>query len=609
MIPRLILRDRAIRRLLPWLLPGVLFGFMLASNQQDAVRHGLTAGAHGFQGFRYVAYLPWGAIGFYLLYGGIAVRCERFDATLPIPQRTLWLSRVLALILSAWALIGTMAVKLLLRNRIEGFEVVGRTQVGSLFAQLAAASALAVVLARLPRPALHALALKRGTILYLALVWAGILGLVFLLAGDPPGYALLPGVAALGLGLWIYVSLPASSLIAPLEPKAGDPPAVRVTPRKVVVGKPIEETATGNRWLVHATIWRTCYGHWAFWLVFALFLLLLMGVARPDPAGNLNGLSVFALLWLLLSASFSLAVSRLHVLDPLPLSRKRIFAYAVLPGLLVASLGYLGAMVLRTGWEHRSTLVDYRRHPVAGDVDVHVPLAFREIGWDGEPPPVKELYVPPWEEPHYAWSTTLYKGFPAVLYSPYHVPEGSPPETVAEQISRAVEAVYDARIPAGEIQRRYLVRGSDGSTGVQAGGLTLLEDYSGLKPTLWLRTAPLSVLLIGLPWLLYLASTVRGGYLCAAADRRPWAPLFLAGLPVLYLFGSLWSYSVGYTTSWKLTALAHILLRKLSLALPGGPIARWVIVVVLYGGAYLLAQARFERIETPARSQDGFVRT
>ena len=52
MIFTLILRDRAIRRLLPWLLLGVPIGFLLASNQQDAVRHGLTVGAHGFQGFR-----------------------------------------------------------------------------------------------------------------------------------------------------------------------------------------------------------------------------------------------------------------------------------------------------------------------------------------------------------------------------------------------------------------------------------------------------------------------------------------------------------------------------------------------------------------------------
>jgi hypothetical protein len=608
MILRLILRDRTIRRLLPWLPLGVLIGFMLASNQQDAVRHGLTTGAHGFQGFRYVAYLPWGAIGFALFYGGIAVRCERLDAALPISYRALWLARALALVLSAWALIGTMAVTLWLRNWIEGFQVVGRTQVGSLFAQLAAASALAVVLARLPRPALQALALKPGTSLYLALVWAGNLGLIFLLAGDPPGYALLPGVVALGLGLWTYFSLPASPLITPGEPEVSYAPAIRVTPRKADGGESIVDSATGSRWLVRATIWRTCYGHWASWLVLAMFLLLLFGLARPDPASGLNGLSAFVVLWLLLSVSFGLATSRLHALDPLPISRKRIFACAVLPGLLVASLGYLGAMALRTGWEQHTALVDYRRHPVVGDVDVRVPLAFWEIGWDGEPSPVEEPYVPPWEEPHYPWSARLYKGFSPVLYLPYHVPEGSPPQTVAEQLSRAVEAVYGKRVPASEMQRRYLSANPDGSTAVRPGGLTLQEDY-GLKPILWLRTAPLGVLFTGLPWLLTLALTVRGGYIRVAARRRPRAPLLIAGLLALCLLGSLWSYNAGYTAAWKLTALAHILLRKLSLALPGGPLAWWGIAVVLYGGAYLLAQARFERIEAPARAQDGFAWT
>jgi hypothetical protein len=339
-----------------------------------------------------------------------------------------------------------------------------------------------------------------------------------------------------------------------------------------------------------------------------MFLLLLPGLARPDPTSGLNGLNAFVILWLLLSASFGFATSRLHALDPLPVSRRRVFACAVLPGLLVASLGYLGTMALRQGWEQRTALVDYRRHPVTGDVDVRVPLAFREIGWDGEPSPVEEPYVPPWEEPLYPWSARLYKGFSAVLHSPYHVPEGSPPETVAAQLSRAVEAVYGAPIPADEIQRRYLVTKPDGSTAVQPSGLTLREDY-GLKPTLWLRIAPLGALFVGLPWLLYLALTVRGGYIRAAADRRPWAPLLLAGLLALWFMGSLWSYNAGYTAAWKLAALAHILLRKLSLVLPGGPLAWWGITIVLYGGAYLLAQARFERIEAPARSQDGFAWT
>ena len=136
----------------------------------------------------------------------------------------------------------------------------------------------------------------------------------------------------------------------------------------------------------------------------------------------------------------------------------------------------------------------------------------------------------------------------------------------------------------------------------------MLEDYSDLNPALWLRIAPLDVLFTGLPWLLYLALTVRGGYIRAAADRRPWAPLFLAGLLALCLLGSLWSYSAGHTAAWKLAALAYILLRKLSLALRGGPFIWWGIVIVLYGGAYLPAQARFERIEAPARAQDGFAR-
>jgi hypothetical protein len=597
---KLILRDRALRLLPPWLLLGVLIGFLLSSSQQDAVRHGLTVGVHGFQGFRYIAYLPWGLLALYLLYGGVTVRCERFDMTLPISHRALWLSRVLALTLSALALIGTAAATLLLRNWLEGFQVVGRTQVESLFAQLVAASILAVILARLPNPALQETPLSPVYALYLALVWVGTLVVIFLLAGDPPGHALLPGGVALALGLWTYLSLPESPDIVPQEPEAQSPPAVPVTPRETGARETLITTRADSRWLVHTTIWRACYGRWVSWPLFVMLLAIGLGAARSNPDNSLSGPWLFILYWLMLNALFGVAVSRLHMLDPLPVPRKLIFAYVVLPGLLVASLGYLGAMVLRTERESHSPLVLYRQHPVVHDLDVRVPLAFWEIGWNGSPPPVEEPYVPSWEEPHFPWSVSLFEGLTAVLYSPYHVPDGSPPDLVAEQLSRAVEAVYGARIPAGEIQQRYLITKADGSAGVKAGGLTLLEDYPGLKPSAWTRTAPVVILLVGLPWLLYLALTVRGGYASASASRRPWGYFALVGLSALCVLGSLWAYSAGYTEEWKLTAFTQILLRKLSASLPGGTFGQWGIVIALLGGVYVLAQVRFRRIETPS---------
>ena len=602
---KLILRDRAIRLLLPWLLLGVLVGLLLSSNQQDAVRHGLTVGKHGFQGFRYIAYLPWGLLALYLLYAGVTIRYDRFDMTLPISHRTLWLSRVLALILSALALIGTAAITLVLRNQIEGFQVVGRTQVESLFAQLATASTLVVVLARLPKPSLHEIPLSPSYIVYLAAIWVGVLGVIFLLAGGPPGFALLPGGVALGLGLWIYLSLPEPPVIAPREAEAQSTPAILAMSRETGGRETVITKGAGSRWLVHTTIWRSCYGRWVSWLLFALLLAIGLGAARSGPLNSLNGPWLFILFWLMLNGLFGVAISRLHILAALPISRRLIFAYMVLPGLLVASLGYLGAMVLRTERESHALLVDYRQHPVVQDLDVRVPLAFWEIDWGGSPSPVEEPYVPPWEEPYYPWSVSLHKGFPTVLYSPYHVPDGSPPALVAEQLSRAAEAVYGVHIPAGEIQSRYLVTQADGSAGVRPGGLTLPEDYPDLRPTIWLRTAPVVILLVGLPWLLYLALTVRGGYASATAARRPWGYFVFVGLAALCSLAILWSYSAGYTHEWKVGAFTGILLRKVSFSLPGGTFGQWGIVIVLLGGAYVLARARFERVQVATSVERG----
>jgi hypothetical protein len=112
------------------------------------------------------------------------------------------------------------------------------------------------------------------------------------------------------------------------------------------------------------------------------------------------------------------------------------------------------------------------------------------------------------------------------------------------------------------------------------------------------------VLFAGLPWLLYLALTVRGGFVRPALARRPWAPLGLTVLWGACLLGRLWSISAGYTAAWKLNALYDILARKVSSALPGGTLAWWGIAVLLYVSVYLLAQARFERVETFSRPRD-----
>jgi hypothetical protein len=607
MMLRLIMRDRAMRLLPPGLLLGVLIGFMLSANQQDAVRHGLSVGRHGYQGFRYIAYLPWGLIGLYLLYAGVTIRCDRFEVTLPIQQRRLWLSRVLALTLSALAIIGTAAATMLLRNRLGGFHVIGRTHVESLLAQLVAASTLAVVLARWPNPALQEIPFSPGYILYLATVWLVAWGVIFLLAASPPCYALLPAGAAVALGLGIYRSLPKSLVIVSREPEEDG--ASRMATESTFAPRELLSTgAKGSRWLLHTTICRTCYGHWMAWLILTLLVVLGWGGARPKPDDSLNFFWLLILFWLLLSAVFGFAVSRLPTLDALPISRQLIFAYMVLPSLLVASVAHLGAGAIRREEARRSLMVDYREHPVVHEWDVSVPFAFWEIGWEGDPAAVEEPYVPPWEEPHYPWSVTLFEGLSPVLYSPYHVPEGSSPEFVAEQLSQAVERVYDVSIPAEEIQQRYLRSGADGSVRVRPGGITLLEDYPGLRLTTGMENAPVVVLLIGLPWLLFLALTVQGGFASATAAQRPWGYFLLAGLAVVCLLGSLWSYSAGLTAEWKTAALGEILMRKLGAMLPGSGLVQWGIVITLLGGGYLLAQARFKRIETTTATQSDFDR-
>jgi len=169
-------------------------------------------------------------------------------------------------------------------------------------------------------------------------------------------------------------------------------------------------------------------------------------------------------------------MSQLYLIDALPIRRRHLFALITLPSFVALLLGYGAGRVGFSFVDSGRPLIAYDRtewprlcppnratHPL-----LRVPGEFCRIAWDGRPPDI----TAPWGESHAALNFPVFKGSRAVVYSPFHTPEGCSQDFAAWQIGRAVEAVYGKSLPLGEVKERYLA----------GGGIDMRQDHAEWRP-------------------------------------------------------------------------------------------------------------------------------
>ena len=104
----LLRRDPAVRALPRWLFVGALFASVM-----EGLRTFLTLGAARdgveIETFALLLLALWLPLAVYLAFGGIGVRCTRFDMALPVTARRLWLAHLVGVTLSAIAVLATAA--------------------------------------------------------------------------------------------------------------------------------------------------------------------------------------------------------------------------------------------------------------------------------------------------------------------------------------------------------------------------------------------------------------------------------------------------------------------------------------------------------------------
>lgn len=532
----------------------------------------------------------WLGVALYLAFSDVRTRCTPFEQSLPVSARKLWWNHVIFLVAGALGIVVLTLGVIAVHRRLP---VAVDIELGSwaLGAILFAGGVLATLLLQAPRPSLSRIPVTRGTVAWTigVLVATPVVLAVAARAGWW-GVGVVVVVAA-AVGFWTYRGVPASYAVAPLESAAG----TRVGPSAVPVP---DEGAGPSRMLAALTVVR-CVSAGAKELLgvpmVALFGVILGGgllAIDTEITRDVRFLFVPMVIYMLF-ALIGPRLASLHHIDPLPISRRPLAAALVVPYLVVVVAGYGAGVLLASQTRSRTEYVNMQQTEKGWEVTV--PLRVYRLTWSGNVPAVGS----PWGESQVPTALRLYAPAPVAVYSPYSAPPGSSARFVALQISRAVEDVYGASIPADTIRQRYLTTGDDVGVVPRGEGLTLRRDYPGLTAA----SGPMFPALVAaavVPWLLLTALLLRA----YRAGVREWVrqTIVWGGLGLLMiLWIAPWLATVsGILSSWAARALVEIPVMWAG-GTPAGTLTVWSVALALVVAAYAIVQSQVLRMEIPSR--------
>jgi hypothetical protein len=574
----------------------VLLGVIAFRVAATARSEGLDPGVWSISSFTTWACLFWCAVIPFFFAQGVRERASRLAVTLPVASRRLWVTHLVAVIGFGAAIFVVAAGFVALNSSLLIFLFRGRNifepEVFKLAVYLGTGLILTTVLLQCPKPSLQMLPPNKGYFLYTAATLLGVLGLIVVLGSLPLPFVLILLGAALAIGWRTYHQLPATFSLIPREAESHRIAANREDPARTSRG-----LAFGS--LLQRTILRSLYGSWLqyWWLVtpftFGMGILLAGVTWIEDSYLYYMRFTLIPITVYMILAFVGQPLRNLYRLDPLPISRKWLFAVTILPTLLVLSLGYGAGKI----WEAMSPpreLVSYRMDPDS-HYYVYVPARADKIAWDGQPPESSS----PWGETHEAWSTPICQGCRAVIYSPFHTPIGSSLDFVALQISRASEALYSESVPPEKIKDRYLSVDDEGNVVLKGENLSLQADFPHLTPRSNGPIFPVMLTLVGLAWAFLVYIFLRS-FRATISDGKRKALLF--GLMFLLLAVHIAQYALvigGITMDWIITGTIEILVRQASDGLAGGALLIWLVCGLLLYGGYRFAESGYLRIEVP----------
>jgi hypothetical protein len=328
--------------------------------------------------------------------------------------------------------------------------------------------------------------------------------------------------------------------------------------------------------------------------------LLISGLPAAWRYADLPQFSYVILTGYLLLSFLPAQMRRLPVIDAWPVSRRRLFAFLMLPPLLALAAGLgsgrIGALLLEKSrpqilYQQKESAF-FPPYPWKTPL-IRVPAQYCGIAWDGRPPELTS----PWGESRPAWSHPLYRGSRIVVYAPFSTSEVGSPRFVALQISRAIQAIYGKSVPWEEVLSRYLETEGDGGVRLKGGELALLADYPDLEPQGDIPLFPLLLLMSATVWLIMAGVFLRScrAHVTDAGRVRTFA--VLAAFAIATTMAQLGVMVAGLLRPDAGAAFLRILLLRYAAAAPGGEWILWIVCFLWLSVLYGLVQNRFDRIE------------
>jgi hypothetical protein len=567
--------------------------------------------------FLIVAIPIWLSILPLLLTGRVTERCLTFDMAMPIPARRLWLAHTIALLIFALTFIfltcGILHLLYGLISHASARSAVFPAAWIDLVLPLAATYMLAVVILQSGSPSLCRIPRTGNFTLLSILLASGAPGLASLLALLPGWATAIPLGAALALAYRTYRSVPPAFALIPFHPGEA-PSAPKETPGAAAWTERAQERLeygnAGFAWfllrLLHGKLPLKAYAYLFFYP-----LLALLGITLSGFAAVWKDLELPQLTWLFLTACLLLSflpaqIVPLRFLLLMPISSRRIFAFIMLPGILIVALGYgLGSagkaalqssrLMVKFQKESTSLLPTYEsRYP-----QVRVPAQHFEIAWNGQAPENSSS----WGETHPARSDFLYAGSRIAIFTPFSTPADCTPQFAALQISRALEAVYGISVPYQQVLDRYLEVKDNRAITLKGGGALLLQDFPGLAPRNEIPLFPIFMLVIGVLWLLMAALYFRT---CRATITEGGRKAFFFGMLAVVLsfnIAPVITIMTGFAKLEVVDAFLRVLIRYAVDQLPGGAPMLGILCLLPLLAAYGLALSQFRHVElVPART-------
>jgi len=592
MIGRLVLRHEIIQNLAkPLLITVVTITLVLNILTFKMARNGGTSLLDGFGAVQaqFVFLLP---VIMILLMGKAGARCRFWEAGLPLAARKLWWAHFLALASASLFLILVSGVT------FAGFGALNAAFIGKTFFNLAdvlrlmvrpvAVSLTAAGLVAVWRPGMGRLAEEPGWSRHRALVIMISVGLLGLLVMVPSVFLVVPLVLTGLVAVRVNRILPLAMSMSGSETR-GAAAASAAAEKWEAVGP--------SRRVVVLMLLRTLLKWPVSWLAMvplaALFGLMMssrdiLGMDEP----YLRFMNFFMAVYILFALTGHF-VKNLHKVDHLPVDRRTLLRWLVVPITGFFLLGYASGRIMDTVDPISNEKIVFDNGGESYGLKVS-PEYFAFAGSDETP-----VMTAPWGEAHEAPVEPVFRGLPGVLWKPYATPEGSSLEFVAWQISRAAAAVYGLEIDPDEISARYLKADPDGRVTVRESGLTLAADFPDARPG---SSGPVFPVLVGGEMFLLMViltlyfKVFKPGITIRKTQVVFW--VIMGGLMACHIGGYIF-FMLGWTREWVVYGFWLGRIRELGELGPAGYMGAWVGMLLLVSVAWRWAERSFLAAEAP----------